>query len=274
MVAAAGRHGIPSARDAPTGPASDLILGAPGARDETGEMSDARATDGGSGGSFLRRHWQVVTTGVAVPVLLAAVALVPWPWLQDDPVPELRVDGVSVVAPERPGEAPPAVEVSVHNAGDTVSVIRAIEVEVLAYERLRICEAGGGVVPSASYDVLLPVRDPVGERVRVDERFEVVPQRADAFTLALAVPEAAVHDGTHVYRLRVRLEHSGGDEPVDAGVAVVPVPSLPDAFGVSGEGATYGGDVGRCYAETADAFARVLTWDGARPPGLDGAATG
>ena len=208
-------------------------------------------------------------------VLAAAAVVVPVVlWWADSPAADLRVDGLSVAVPSGAEEGTATVRVTLHNAGEVVTVVRAVEVEVLAHERLPICEAGGGIVPSATYGLVLPVEGAVGSRLRFGEPFEVTANRADAFELQLSVPEAAlVSDDAHMYQLRVRLLHSGSTRPLDAGVVVVPVPSMPDSYSVSGEGATIGGDVGECYAGATEAYERASTWDGARPPGMPAGRT-
>lgn len=209
------------------------------------------------------RQWFFPTLIAAVSALTAVIAL---PQL-NRPDAELQVERVVVSADRSsPGASPPTVDVVVRNTGGVVSVVTGMTFDVLAYELVEICEAGGGVEVSATYDVQLPVTDPVGRSVRVDVTQEVPASSVDRFALVMAVPAPEEQVGFHLYRLQVHLEHDG--QTRDVGAIVVPVAHVPDEESVSGEGAKYGGDVGQCYADNAAAYERVRAWQGERPAGM------
>src|SRR3712207_3510718 len=124
-------------------------------------------------GRWLTREKLVLA--IIVPVLLAVLSAV-LAWWPNRPTTNIEVVGLSVV----PGElgdgdeiVPPNVQVAVRNVGDQVSVVSGAQIKILEYAHLQVCEAGGVLNVSASYDVVLPFDPEPGEVIEVDLAQEI-----------------------------------------------------------------------------------------------------
>lgn len=164
--------------------------------------------------------------------------------------------GEGVAEFDRPYE-PPRVEVLVRNTGDLVSVVSGAQFEIVDYGFMEICEAGGGLDVSATYDVVLPVgAESVGQVVTADVSQEVAAGAADRFAFALTVPERAMAVGVHVYQLKVALERDGRTGPQPVGTVLVSAPTPVSEYFFAEPPSQDTGTVGECYARNEATFAR------------------
>jgi len=217
-------------------------------------------------GRWLTREKLVLA--IIVPVLLAVLSAV-LAWWPNRPTTDIEVVGLSVV----PGEfgdgdeiVPPKVQVAVRNVGDQVSVVSGAQIEILDYAHLQVCEAGGVLNVSASYDVVLPFDPEPGEVIEVDLAQEIERDRADRFEFSMQTPDVDLALGTYLYRLEVTLIRDG-DNPLPAGVAIVAAP-LFNVPPLTNEDLEYPGEVGDCYRQLAREWERVQAWEGEASPDI------
>ena len=229
---------------------------------------------------FVAPVFVAVTTAILVPVLSRASD----DGTSDPPGPStsgapggLEVVDVAVVPGRQPklltdppGD-PPVVDVTVRNVGDRVSVITGADFEILDFGLLRICQAGGGLDPTAAYDVELPADPGVDDVVQSKVSQEIRPNHADRFAFSLSVPPSRISEGMRLYHLSVVLLHDGG-ERLDGGTAVLSVPYAPDPryFPPGNPGAErFPADVRDCYVQNESLLERFLAIDAERSPDLD-----
>ena len=217
-------------------------------------------------GRWLTR--EKIVLGIVVPVLLAILSAV-LAWWPSRPTTDVEVVGLTVVPGEIRDEGdllPPKVQVAVRNVGDQVSVVSRARITIRDYARLRVCEAGGALSVSASYDVTLPFDPRPGEVIEVDLAQEIERDRADRFEFSMQTPDPDLTLGTHLYQLQVTLVRDG-DNPLPAGVAIVAAP-LFNVPPLTVRDLELPGEVGECYREITDEWERVRGWEGEASPDL------
>ncbi|MCZ2805179.1 hypothetical protein O2W18_08705 [Modestobacter sp. VKM Ac-2983] len=220
-----------------------------------------------------RARWltpEKVAAWVVAPVLVTALGVGITSWV-NRPRTDLEVVGVtvldgSVVTGQREGEfeiVSPKVQVAVRNVGDQVSVVTGAQLEVLDHAFFEVCEAGGALMVSQTYDVTLPLDPEAGQVLDVDVAQEIEPARADRFEFSLQVPDPEDVVGTHMYRVRVSLTRHGDSETLDAGTVVFGAPHLlVDNLWVTDEDLEIPGPVGACYRRLHQECLRVQGWEG------------
>jgi hypothetical protein len=225
---------------------------------------------------------------VVVPVLIAAIS-VGIPLLaqgggSDPPAPSptaataaLQVVDLAVTGGDvsKPGgyDNTQAIDLTVRNTGDVVSVVTRARLVVRDTGMLTICQAGGGLGPSETYDVQLPADAAKGETVDAKVSQQIQPGAADRFDIRLDVPEPERQTGFWLYQLDVLLSHDGAPKPLQAGTVLVSAPYLP-APGVFWSGTenkeSYEGagsaEVKRCLQDNEATLERMLAVDGERSP--------
>jgi hypothetical protein len=145
---------------------------------------------------------------------------------------------------------------------------------------LGICQAGGGLAVSKSYNVLLPPSPQIGQIVDYKVSQQIAPGAADRFTTRLDVPDPARQDGMRLYQLDILLFHDTATEPVSAGTVLVSVPYLPDhsyfwravppQFKASYD-LPASAPVKRCLMDNEARYKRLIQLDGERSPKLNAA---
>jgi len=190
--------------------------------------------------------------------------------------PGLEVIDVAVGGGEVRGRGPTQlVDITIRNAGTLVSVVKRIGFRVRASELLTICQAGGGLEASATYDVLFPGETEPGTVLEQKVSQQIAPGEADRFTVHLDVKEPERQLGEHLYQLDVLLYHDTAREPLRAATVVVSVPSVPDEgyfWSAVPEAARPGyeqpaaGEVKQCLVDNESKYTRMLALDGERSP--------
>ncbi len=167
-------------------------------------------------------------------------------------------------------DTPQALDITVRNTGDTVSVVTGVALTVRDFGLIQVCEAGGALEASGDYDLELPVQPAVGDVVEAKVSQQILADEADRFALRLTVPASALQDGLRLYALDVGLRHDAGDVSVPAGMAVVAVPLLPAPLMFDQQyAAANQDDIAACYRKNAATLERHLALDAARADGLD-----
>ncbi len=168
-----------------------------------------------------------------------------------------------------------AIDLTVRNTGDVVSVVTRARLVVRDTGFVEICQAGGGLEASESYDVLLPGEVAKGETFEAKVSQQILPGSADRFELRLDVKEPDRQLGRYLYQLDVLLLHDAAREPLAAGTVVVSAPYMPDhhdfwsgtEFKDSFEGPG-SAEVKQCLQDNEAAFKRMVALDGERVPEL------
>lgn len=161
-----------------------------------------------------------------------------------------------------------AVQITVRNASNQVSVVHDVELRILKQGQMRFCREAGGYLPvSASYEVSIPATAEEGTVVPVALSQEIAPQTADRFQITLGPDERS--SSAKLYWLEVSLRRNGEPELMIAGTAVVATPHLFD-FYVDEANYEIGPSCAIENAQTITAFARLR---GARSPSFTTVAT-
>lgn len=172
--------------------------------------------------------------------------------------------------PAAPVDAP-AIDMTVRNTGEDVSVITGANLRIRDMAWIENCEGGAGLEPSVEYDVILPANPDVGEIVETDVSQQVPANSADRFTLRLYTPQENLGDGTRLYQLDVELLHDAAAGPLEAGTVLVAVPFDPDSrllsLGSESDDPSLA-DVQACYEANEANFLDFLELEGARSPEL------
>jgi hypothetical protein len=161
----------------------------------------------------------------------------------------------------------PRVEIRVHNTGTRRAVLTSARFTVTDFVRIVPCGLGAGLVASARYDVVLPVKPRRGETVEVPINQQLGPDEADRFVFRLGVDDLEKILGLiDVYELHVTVAHDNEPEPVDVGRVVVVLPGAPEPFAIEFfpvPGAT------TCSRAPSKAARRALTFEGTRSPEVE-----
>jgi hypothetical protein len=209
---------------------------------------------------------------ILIPVVLAIFGSVSTWWLSR-PTTDLEVVGLTVeegeaVDDEGDGEyelVPPKVQVALRNVGDQVSVVTGARLEVLDHAFFPVCEAGGPLEVSRTYDVPLPLDPDPGQLIGVDVAQDVEPAQADRFEFSMQIPNPQEITGTHLYRLGVSLIRDGSAETLDAGNVIIGAPVLQvETLRVLNDDLSAPGEVGACYRQLRSEYQRVQEWEGKR----------
>ncbi|PRY47374.1 hypothetical protein LY71_1144 [Geodermatophilus tzadiensis] len=228
-----------------------------------------------SGGAGTTVRWltaEKVATFVIAPILVAAVgAAITW-WVNqprtDLEIVDIAVLDGSIVNGQREGEfeiVSPRVQIAIRNVGDQVSVVEGARLEILDHAFFDVCEAGGALMVSQTYDVTLPLDPEPNQVLNVDVAQEIEPAQADRFEFSMQVPEPEDVVGTHMYRVRISLTRDGASETLDAGVVVLGAPHLAvETLWITDEDLEIPGPVGACYRELHEEYLRVRQWEGER----------
>ena len=164
-----------------------------------------------------------------------------------------------------------AIDLTVRNTGDTVSVITGAALSIRDSGLLRICEGGGGTLESSKdYDAQLPADPAPGDIVEARLSQQIAADEADRFSVRLSVPDGAAQDGLRLYHLDVGLLHDAEEEPLAAGQVIVSVPYLPAAGWFAPDLAANDDEMGACFRANAETLERFLALEGARADALHG----
>lgn len=161
----------------------------------------------------------------------------------------------------------PRVEVRLHNTGTRRAVLTSARFTVTDFVRVVPCGLGAGLVASARYDVVLPVKPRGGETVEVPINQQLGPDEADRFVFRLGVDDLEKVLGLiDVYQLRVTVAHDNESQPIDVGRVVVVLPGAPEPFAIEFfpvPGTT------TCSRAPSKAARRALTLEGTRSPEVE-----
>ncbi len=175
------------------------------------------------------------------------------------------------------GPDAPAIDVSVRNIGDAVSVVTGAVLTVRDFELIGPCVQGAALPPSAAYEVELPVDPAKGDTVDVDLSQQIPAGTADRFLMRMHVPQLKAAEGSRLYALDVALRHDAAGEPLPAGTAIVAVPHLPATsffpFDLP-EGADAVPGAHDCAEKNLADYERFLELDAVRPPEMTAALAG
>jgi hypothetical protein len=163
-----------------------------------------------------------------------------------------------------------AIDVTVRNAGDLVSIVKRMGLRIRASAPLKVCTGGGaGPLPSSQrYEALLPLRPAPGQRVEVKLSQQVGAGEVDRFTVALNVPDTALFR-TRLYQLDVLLYVDTDERPLRAGTVVASAPFPPDEFDFpAGWPAATVRAHEDCFMANQANFERTLALEGERAPAL------
>ena len=236
----------------------------------------------------LRRNWAELSfekklSIVVVPILLAAIGTgipilvgalgdddTPRSPRQDPtPRPNLEVVDLAVTGGEN-REPLQAIDVTVRNSGDLVSIVKRMALRIRASAPLTTCTGGGaGPLPSSQrYEVLLPLKPAPEQRVEAKLSQQIGPGEVDRFTVALNVPDTALFR-TQLYQLDVLLYLDSGERPFAAGPVVASAPYPPSEYDFP---AAWPPAVRRqfedCFETNQANFRRILALEGERAPAL------
>lgn len=224
------------------------------------------------------RRWsrgdRIGAAGVAAAAVTAlmGLALDGWFNLRNEPSSDLAVVAVDATAgdfnPDLTLE-PSTVRLAFRNAGEVVSVVSDFRLTIRNHSRLEICQAGGGLDPSGSYDTELPTEPAPGQVVSLPIVHEVPANGTDRVELRLQIPEEEAQSATHVYQLHIDVTVDGKPSTEPVATVVIPVPTTLQGY-LDAEGETFEGPVGECYKRNSQEAARIETWDGVRPPNFFG----
>jgi hypothetical protein len=235
------------------------------------------------------RQWRKLTfekkLGISVPLLIASITGVLVPVLlssggepaaskhesQLEVVDLSAADGSRKLGAEDPLQA---LDITVRNLGDTVSVVKRVGLRVLDHGVIKVCQAGGGLEPSAQYKVILPPRPVKGALVSAKLSQQIPAGEADRFIIGMDLPNPARQSQDVIYQLQVLLFHDTSKEPLDAGTVLVSAPrrifaqDFWSSVPVSAR-AAFAGEVGDCLQTNEKTAKRMLKLDGERPPSMD-----
>jgi hypothetical protein len=177
---------------------------------------------------------------------------------------------------EPPPGRPSQLDVTLRNVGSSVSVLKRAELKVLDFGLIEICQAGGGLEPTAAYDVTLPSEPKIGETIDAKVSQQIKPNEADRFLLRLNVSNEAMQFGSHLYQLDVRLYHDTSETPLELGKVVVSLPYDPSPQDFPAANAQYYPEKERnlaspwgCYVKNEAEMRRLLSREGVRSSELN-----
>lgn len=218
------------------------------------------------------RSWltpEVLTISIVLPTLLLVLGAVLTWWLNR---PSTKLEVVALVVEEGQYLAdegtfkPPAIQLSVRNIGQQVSVVTGVRLQVLDYAYLPFCQSGGGeLLVSGTYDLLLPEDPEVNHAAFVDVAQSIEPNGADRFQVRVQAPLDMVPEGTYRYRLRVSLLRDGESDPLEAGVAVIESPLLRQDVDIfPADDMALSASDAECWRNLARDYERSEEWEGVK----------
>src|SRR5262245_38704444 len=175
-----------------------------------------------------------------------------------------------------PPSVPQTIDVTLRNVGDTTSVVKRALFTVRAFDRVKVCEAGGPMEPTKQYDLMLPQAPNIGQTIELKVSQQIAPDEADRFTFSLGVRDHQLEDGAFIYQLDVLLAYDTAAQPLRAGTVVVAAPYTPQTQDFwEGEAPPGSFDPAYkpveqlpCYGQNRQAYLRMLALDAARVPEL------
>jgi hypothetical protein len=172
-------------------------------------------------------------------------------------------------------ESVPGVEITLHNTGNQRSIIKSARFTVQRFVPIPSC----GVPPTASlnisstYDIELPTKPRIGQRVEVPVSQQLAGDEADrvAFRFGSRIhpePSDRPQDAL-MYQLSVSLIHDNEENPINAGTVIVSVPGLPEELWTQTvasdpDAAELSGDVKRCLQSNTALVQTMLALAGER----------
>ncbi len=182
------------------------------------------------------------------------------------------------------------LDITLHNRGDELVVVKRVLLRVLDKGVVRSCYVqggGGGPIEADPYDAFIPSRTAVGEVVPIDLRYSIDGDEARRVAIHVTSPkreqlDIGVGEKRAIYQLGVELVTGAESKvvPVDKALVALPYPPYGVSFHWttdlrSGQEiqATFGAgsfpfDALPCWRRNADTLARILARPGERAPRL------
>jgi hypothetical protein len=191
------------------------------------------------------------------------------------PAPSLEIVDLAVTDgdPRAEPRVTQAIDLTLRNRGDLVAIVTGVSLRVRETAFLEICQGGGGLEVSETYDVLLPPDAEPGQVIESKVSQELAPGAADRFVLRLDVPDPDRQLGQYLYQLDVLVSHDAARTPLRAGTVLVSAPFLPTEFAFYTPNrdlysAPEAARERRCSQRNESTFRDFLALDGERQPGL------
>ncbi|HXQ88339.1 MAG TPA: hypothetical protein VN733_01760 [Solirubrobacterales bacterium] len=228
--------------------------------------------------------WPVIVGPLIVGLVLAGVTGAAKGLFVDDPAPDLL--GLDPVVHNGPAEyegwlnsegfrvsqqtsdSGTRVELRLKNEGERRAYITAATFTISRLIRVPPCGAGGGVMLSGHYAVVLPRDAAEGETIEAPIDRQILPDGVDRFEFRVGRDRDGMDVGlTYVYQLDVALRHDGASEPVDVGRILVALPGVPSiaATGLNRPPSEQQG----CIEDTVKSLQEAAELDGTRSPALE-----
>lgn len=172
----------------------------------------------------------------------------------------LEVAGLAV----RDDDEDTRIDMTLRNAGDGVAIANRATFRITRFRRVGACLPEAYLLPSHTYDLVLPVTRPEGKLVDVDLSQAIKPDEADRIGFRVGVDDDDLTSTmSYLYRLDVQLAHDGARAPIRAGSLVVAKP-FPGAHWFEYDGSD--AEVERCVRANRAALAVVTAGEPAASP--------
>ncbi len=190
--------------------------------------------------------WEGWATVIGLPLgaVLGILALVHAGGSDSPPAPSLaQVEPVDLVVHNGDAtEAPPRLEILLHNIGDKRAVLSRANIEIRRVALLRQCFSQGDLPLSTTYAATLPanaapghvVQAPLHEQLGGDEagRFAIgLGVRADPAKSSYSIRGKQNLAGLYLFEIAISLISDEGGQPLSVGRALVSLPSTPEPLG-------------------------------------------
>lgn len=190
--------------------------------------------------------WEGWATVIGLPVgaVLGILALVNLGGGDSPPAPSLaQVEPVDLVVHNGGAtEAPPRLEILLHNIGDKRAVLSRANIEIRRVGLLRQCFSQGDLPLSTTYAATLPANAAPGHVVQAPLHEQLGGDEADRFAIGLGVradPAKSSYSmggkqnlpGLYLFEVAISLISDEGGQPLSVGRALVSLPVAPEPFG-------------------------------------------
>lgn len=190
--------------------------------------------------------WEGWATVIGLPVgaVLGILALIHAGGGDSPPAPSLaHVEPVDLVVHNGgTTEAPPRLEILLHNTGDKRAVLSRANIEIRRVRLLRQCFSQGDLPLSTTYAATLPANAAPGHVVQAPLHEQLGGDEADRFAIGLGVradPAKSSYSvggkqnlaGLYLFEVAISLISDEGGQPLSVGRALVSLPFAPEPFG-------------------------------------------
>lgn len=158
------------------------------------------------------------------------------------------------------------IDVTLRNGDAATAFVRRARFRVAEFRTVSACLPQAYLLPSHTYDLILPADDAKGKVVDVDLSQTIGAGELDRIRFRVGLDKRNLTNTTsYLYRLDVSLEHDGEAKPVRAGAVAVTKP-FPDKSWFFAEDQP--ADVQRCAERNRTDLAAVLAGAGSMSPEL------